>query len=65
MTFQEFVADVRISRACELLGSTSLSVTEIALECGFGEMTTFNRTFKKYRDTTPTKYRAVVARIAK
>ncbi len=60
MTFQEFVADVRISRACELLGSTSMPITQIALECGFGEMTTFNRTFKKFRDTTPTKYRTVV-----
>ncbi len=64
MTFQEFVADVRISRACELLGSTSSSITEIALECGFSEMTTFNRTFKKYRDTTPSKYRAIVARLS-
>ena len=64
MTFQEFVADVRISRACELLGSTSMSITEIALECGFGEMTTFNRTFKKFRDTTPSKYRAVVTELS-
>ena len=64
MTFQEFVADVRISRACELLGSTNLSITEIALECGFSEITTFNRTFRKYRDTTPTSYRAIVARLS-
>ncbi len=60
MTFQEFVADVRISRACQYLASSEMSVTEIALECGFGELTTFNRAFKKYRDTTPTKYRVLV-----
>ncbi|MCR9198576.1 MAG: AraC family transcriptional regulator [Planctomycetaceae bacterium] len=65
MTFQEFVSDVRISRACELLGSTSRSVTEIALECGFHEMTTFNRTFRKFRDTTPTSYRSMVAQLSK
>lgn len=64
MTFQEFVSDVRISRACELLASTSMPVTEVALECGFGELTTFNRTFKRFRDTTPTKYRAMVGRLA-
>lgn len=65
MAFQEFVSDVRISRACELLGSTGLSVTEIALECGFSDMTTFNRTFRKYRDTTPTIYREIVAGLSK
>ncbi|MEL6107611.1 MAG: AraC family transcriptional regulator [Planctomycetota bacterium] len=65
MTFQEFVADVRISRACELLASTNLSVTQIALECGFSEMTTFNRTFKRFRETSPTKYRSMVARVSK
>lgn len=60
MTFQEFVSDVRISRACDLLGRTELSITEIALKCGFTEMTTFNRTFRKFRDTTPTSYRALI-----
>ena len=65
MTFQEFLSDVRISRACELLGSTSRSVTEIALQCGFNEMTTFNRTFRKFRDTTPTSYRSMVARLSR
>ena len=64
MTFQEFLSDVRVSRACELLGSTSLSITEIALDCGFSEMTTFNRTFKKFRDTTPTQYRAMVSQLS-
>ena len=64
MTFQEFVSDIRISRACELLASTSMSVTEIALECGFGEMTTFNRTFRRFRDTTPSRYREMVEKLA-
>jgi len=60
MTFQEYVADVRISQACSFLATTRLSITEVALECGFSELTTFNRTFRKYRDTTPTKYRSLV-----
>ena len=65
MTFQEFVSDVRISRACELLASTSFSITEIALECGFSDMTTFNRTFKKFRAATPSRYREIVAGLSK
>lgn len=63
MTFQEFVSDVRISRACQLLANTDLLITDIALQCGFGELSTFNRTFKRFRDTTPTKYRALVSSI--
>lgn len=65
MTFQDFLSDVRISRACELLGTTNQSITEIALECGFSEMTTFNRTFRKFRDTTPTNYRAIVTQLSR
>lgn len=64
MTFQEFVSDVRISRACELLASTSQSITQVAFECGFIDMTTFNRTFKKFRDTTPTNYREIAAKLS-
>lgn len=60
MTFQEFVSDVRVSRACKLLASNEYSITEIALRCGFMESSTFNRTFKRLRGTTPTKYRALV-----
>ncbi len=60
MAFQEFVADVRISRACQLLVTSEMNITEIAFACGFNELTTFNRTFRKYRDTTPSKYRSMV-----
>lgn len=60
MTFQEFVSDVRISRACQLLANAELTITEVALQCGFAELSTFNRAFKRYRDTTPSTYRAMV-----
>lgn len=65
MTFHDFVADVRISRACQFLASTEMSITEIALECGFGELTTFNRTFRRFRDTTPSSYRTMVNAVRK
>ncbi len=63
MTFQEFVADVRISRACQLLASSDLSITEIALHCGFPELSTFNRAFRRYRDATPSEYRALLGAV--
>lgn len=60
MTFQEFVTDVRISKACLLLASSDAPITELATQCGYGELSTFNRAFKRYRNTTPTKYRGMV-----
>jgi AraC-like DNA-binding protein len=51
-TFPEFVADIRVSRASQRLASTDLSITKIALQCGFKELSTINRAFKRYRDAT-------------
>ena len=47
MTFQDFVADVRISHACQLLADGELNITDIAFRCGFSDISTFNRAFKK------------------
>lgn len=60
MTFQEFVADVRISKACQLLTISDATITEVALRCGYEELSTFNRAFKRYRAMTPSEYRAMV-----
>jgi len=57
MTFQDFVSDVRISRACEMLVDGTQSITEIAYASGFADVSTFNRAFKKFRDMTPSVYR--------
>ncbi len=61
MTFQDFVSDVRISRACELLVDKTQSVTEIAYGSGFGDVSTFNRAFRKFRGMTPSAYRKTMA----
>jgi AraC-like DNA-binding protein len=63
MTFQEFVADVRISRACLLLVTSDLPITDISLECGFADLSTFNRTFKRFRDSTPSQYRLIATNV--
>ncbi len=56
-TFQDFVNDRRISHACQLLFDPNLSVTDVALQCGFGSIAGFNRTFKRMRQMNPTEYR--------
>lgn len=53
----QYLNRIRISRAMELLRSTDKSITEIALECGFCNLTHFNRMFRKFADDNPRNYR--------
>lgn len=53
----EFVLDLRMVEAAELLRTTRLSITEIARRCGYQADSTFFRVFKKYYEVTATQYR--------
>lgn len=46
----------RIERACYQLLTTNLSITEVAYNSGFNDLSYFIKTFKKYKGTTPKKY---------
>ncbi len=46
----------RIERACYLLLTTNLSITEVAFSCGFNDLSYFIKIFKRYKGTTPKKY---------
>lgn len=56
-TFPVFVNQLRVGRACHLLASTDQPVTEIALVCGFANLSNFNRQFLRLKKTTPREYR--------
>ena len=56
-TFAKYLAEVRVVRACTLLGETSKSVAEIAVETGFGSVSNFNRRFLALKRTSPLRYR--------
>lgn len=47
ISFSEYVTRIRISHARELLRDTDKSVTEIAMECGFHNISNFYRLYKK------------------
>jgi AraC-like DNA-binding protein len=51
----------RIERAKSLLAASKLSVTEIALDVGFSELSSFTSAFRKVTGETPTDYRCGVA----
>jgi len=56
-TFVGYLSELRVSRAAKLLRETQRSVTHIALEAGFNNLSNFNRRFLALRGTTPRKYR--------
>lgn len=55
--FKEYLTHVRLENAEELLLTTSLSVTEIALICGFSNGNYFGDAFKKARGISPREFR--------
>lgn len=57
MTFSDCLAAFRLERAVFLLQNTNKSVTDIALDCGFGTLRSFHRQFQKYYQTTPRQTR--------
>ncbi len=57
ISFSEYVCRYRINEACYLLTNTNRTVLDIAGECGFDCLRSFNRNFKSIMGVTPTKYR--------
>jgi len=60
VTPKQWVMKKRIDRACQLLEETMLSITEVALACGYADHSAFTRQFKAATHTTPSQYRACV-----
>lgn len=58
LTFREYLAQVRVENAKELLLRTGRNVTEIAYESGFQSLSQFHRVFLKAYGASPGKVRA-------
>lgn len=52
-----FVNELRVNHACQLLVETDLPVTAVALESGFGGLSSFHRAFRRHRSGTPLELR--------
>lgn len=57
ISFTQYVNQLRLNYAIELLQHTKYSILAISLECGFDCERTFYRVFKHYLNTTPQQYR--------
>ena len=56
--FIEYLNRVRTNKACYLLRETEYQVHDIAVECGFGSISNFNKQFRKTEGISPRDYRA-------
>lgn len=56
-TFVEYLNNIRIVKACELLCTTDLRVLDISLETGFNNLKHFNEVFRQITGFTPLQYR--------
>ena len=56
-TLPAFVNHLRVGRACRLLVETDLSVIDVAMRCGFENLSNFNRQFLRLAKRNPREYR--------
>jgi len=62
-TITNYINETRINRSILLLNTTTLSVSEIASQCGFSDANYYTRTFKKIKGITPMSYRKTINKL--
>ena len=58
--FKDYLLDIRIEYACKLLEDESLNISEIAYNCGFENLSNFNRQFRRIKNITPSQFQKQV-----
>ena len=56
-TLSDYIADIRLGFAARMLVDTTRNISEICYECGFNNLSNFNRMFKAKRGSTPREFR--------
>lgn len=60
-TFSQYLTQIRLNNSRKLLRETHLSITEIAMACGFSSQSYFTKIFRETYGLTPGFYRKSVA----
>lgn len=58
MTPSDYIRNIRLKRACELLKRPDIEVTQVAYKIGFTSQPHFSSHFKRYTGFSPSEYRA-------
>ena len=57
VNFMAWVSDQRLRRSAELIVGTDRKINEIAISCGYNDLPTFTRAFKRQFGMSPSEYR--------
>lgn len=53
----EYIIDLRLGYAARMLVDTAKSISDIGFDCGFNNLSNFNRIFKKKKGCSPSEFR--------
>jgi AraC-like DNA-binding protein len=56
MPFKDYLLNIRVGYACKLLTDKSQNISGIAYDSGFGNISNFNRQFKRIKAITPSQF---------
>lgn len=60
LKFNDYINNLRISKACDLLKESDMKIADISEDVGFGTIRSFNRSFKNIMGCQPAEYRNAV-----
>ena len=55
--FTDYLGELRVEKACELLAATDMPIKDVAYRTGFNSMQNYFRVFKRCKGMTPGEYR--------
>ena len=65
LPFKDYLLNIRIGYACKLLINETQNIAQIADDCGFENLSNFNRQFKRLKNMTPSQFQKQISVIKK
>ncbi len=62
-TLTDYLTRIRLNQAKIMLGNLSMSIGQVAVACGFDDVSYFSRVFKKVEGISPSEYKKKAVRI--